>query len=137
MPMSAEFLDSDVILYLASADAAKADRAEELVSAAGVISVQVLNEVANVLRRKLAMSWQDTTRFLTNVQALLPAVQPLTLSTHEHALQLAERYSLSVYDGLIVAAALDAQCSVLWSEDMQDGLIVEGVLTIRNPFRDG
>jgi predicted nucleic acid-binding protein len=135
--MSAEFLDSNVILNLASADDAKADRAEELVSAGGMISVQVLNEVANVLRRKLAMSWQDTTRFLADLRALLPPVQPMTLATHERGLQLADRYSLSVYDGLIVAAAIEAQCSVLWSEDMQDGLVVERMLTITNPFSIG
>src|SRR5688572_21926357 len=69
--MSAEFLDSSVVLYLASADTAKANRAEELVGAGGLISVQVLNEVANVLRRKLAMSWQETKRFLADVQSLL------------------------------------------------------------------
>ena len=81
------------------------------------------------------MSWQETRRFLADVQVLLPTVQPLTLSTHELALQLADRYSLSIHDGLIVAAALEAKCSVLWSEDMQHGLVVERVLTIRNPFR--
>jgi predicted nucleic acid-binding protein len=135
--MSAEFLDSNVILYLASGDDVKANRAEELVGAGGVISVQVLNEVANVLRRKLAMSWQDTRRFLADVRALLPTVHPLSLSTHEHALELADRYGLSVYDGLIVASALEAQCSVLWSEDMQNGLVIEGVLRIKNPFHFG
>lgn len=135
--MSADFLDSNVILYLASAEDAKASRAEELVNDGGVISVQVLNEVANVLRRKLAMTWHDTRLFLADVRALLPTVQPLNLSTHEHALQLADRYSLSVSDGLIVAAAIEAQCSVLWSEDMQDGLVIERVLTIKNPFRVG
>jgi predicted nucleic acid-binding protein len=81
------------------------------------------------------MSWQDTRLFLPDVRALLPVVQPLTVSTHEHPLQLADRYSLSVFDGSIVAAALEAQCSVLWSEEMQDGLVVERGLTIKNPLR--
>ena len=135
MPANVEFLDSNVLLYLASADAIKASRAEELVAAGGVISVQVLNEVANVLRRKLSMSWSETSAFMSSIRALLTTVQPLTAATHDYGLWLAERYSLSVYDGLLVASALEGRCSVLWSEDMHDGLLVEKMLTIKNPFR--
>lgn len=131
--MSADpFIDSNVLVYLLSAGA-KADRAEEIIRQGGVISVQVLNEVANVERRKLKMAWPELGDFLQLVRALLP-VEPLTAQTHELGLAMAERYGLSVYDGQIVASALLAECTTLWSEDMQDGLVLDGRATVRNPF---
>lgn len=62
-------------------------------------------------------------------------VKAVTVQTHDKAMQLAERYGLSFYDSLVVSAALLSGCASLYSEDMQDGLLVEGQLTIRNPFR--
>jgi predicted nucleic acid-binding protein len=67
----------------------------------------------------------------------LTVVEPLGLDTHDEGLRIAARYQLSIYDGLIVGAALLADCKTLWSEDMQDGLRIDGRLTIRNPFREG
>jgi predicted nucleic acid-binding protein len=127
------FIDSNVLIYLASADAAKAAKAEAILLAGGVVSVQVLNEIANVARRKMGLSWPETRTMLQTVRALV-TVEPLTLSTHEDALDLAERYGFSTYDALIVAAGLVARCATLWSEDMQDGQVIDGRLTIRNPF---
>jgi predicted nucleic acid-binding protein len=127
------FIDTNVLLYLMSADLRKADRAEEIVRAGGVISVQVLNEVANVARRKLAMSWPQVHDFLSGVRALCEAL-PLSVQTHERGTGVAERYGLSVYDSMIVAAALLAGCETLYSEDMQDGLLIDKQLRVRNPF---
>ncbi len=132
--MAGSFIDTNVLAYLASGDAAKADRAEQVVAAGGRISVQVLNELANVARRKMGLSWAETHDFLGAVRAMLP-VEPLTLEAHEQGLALAERYGLSIYDAMIVAAALLAGCDLLWSEDMQHGLVIEGRLRIANPFR--
>lgn len=132
--MPGSFFDTNVLLYLASSDAAKADRAEEIISQGGVISVQVLNEIANVARRKMQMSWQETRTFLNTVRALL-TVHPITTDTHDAALRLAERYTLSVYDALIAAAALHAECATLWSEDLQHGMVIDQQLQIINPFR--
>ena len=138
------FFDTNVLLYLQSAGAAKADRAEELIAGGGVISVQVLNEFVAVATRKLAMSLAEIRDVLSVVRSLC-AVEPLTVATHELALDLAERFPLSFSDALIVAAASLADCAVLWSEDigersdavrrtaMQDGQTIRGV-TIRNPF---
>jgi predicted nucleic acid-binding protein len=131
--MSAEaFIDSNVLVYLLSAGD-KADRAEGTVYQGGLISVQVLNEVANVARKKLRLDWGELEDFLRLVRAVLP-VEPLTEQSHALGLSMAARYGLSVYDGQIVASALLAGCTTLWSEDMQDGLVVDGRLTIRNPF---
>jgi predicted nucleic acid-binding protein len=132
--MPASFFDTNVLVYIASADKAKADRAEAAVAAGGAISVQVLNELANVARRKMQMSWADTHAFLTMVRGLL-SVHPLTLETHETGLGLAERYGFSTYDAMIAAAALHAGCDTLWSEDMQHGMTLEEGLRIVNPFR--
>ena len=132
--MPGSFFDTDALLYVASDDPAKADRAERLIGAGGIISVQVLNEIANVARRKMGMSWTETRAFLSTMRGLLP-VQALTIDVHETGLVLAERYGLSVYDAMIAASALHADCDTLWSEDMQDGLVLEGRLRVINPFR--
>jgi predicted nucleic acid-binding protein len=132
--MPGSFVDTNVLLYLASADPVKADRAEAILADRGAISVQVLNEIANVGRRKMQMSWQETRTFLTTIRALV-TVHPLTTDTHETGLALAERYTLSIYDALIAAAALRAECDTLWSEDLQHGMVIGERLRVANPFR--
>ena len=131
--MPGNFLDSNVILYLASSQQAKADRAEELIATGGTISVQVLNEIANVSRRKMGMSWVETRDFLSTVRGLLK-VEPVTIEMHEAGIDLAERYGLSVYDAMIASAALLTECDTLFTEDLQDGLLVSGRLRVVNPF---
>ncbi|HYN60107.1 MAG TPA: PIN domain-containing protein [Rubrivivax sp.] len=128
-----DFFDTNVLLYLLSADTAKADRAEELLATGGTISIQVLNEFAAVASRKLPMSWIEIREVLAQIRAVC-AVEAMTLETHERALRIAERYGISIYDALIVSAALLANCKILHSEDMQDGQVIERQLTIRNPF---
>jgi predicted nucleic acid-binding protein len=134
MPVS--FFDTNVLVYLASGDAAKADRAEAIIAGGGSISVQVLNELANVARRKMQMSWDETHALLNTLRGLL-TVHPVTVETHEAGLRIAERYGLSIYDSMIAASALDAGCDTLWSEDMQHGMKLDEGLRIANPFRGG
>lgn len=130
--MSAEFADTNIVLYLLD-DGPKADRAEAILTRGPRISVQVLNEALVNCRRKAGLNWDETDAFLAGVRALCP-VEGLTLQTHDAGRALAARYGLSVYDAMIVASALLAGCTTLWSEDMQDGLLVEGQLRITNPF---
>lgn len=127
------FVDTNVLLYLISADAAKATLVEPLLAGRIIVSVQVLNEFANVARRKHALPWPVLTEVLTDILHFAE-VRPLTLDIHLRGRALAERYGFSVYDALIVAAALEADCDTLLSEDLQHGQRVEKVLTIRNPF---
>ena len=134
MSAGEDFFDTHVLLYLLSADAAKADRAEELLAGGGMVSVQVLNEFASVASRKLRMPWTEIREVLAQVRAVC-VVEPMNLETHDAALRVAERYGLSICDALIVAAALQAGCKTLQSEDMQDGQLIDRKLTIRNPFR--
>ena len=133
--MTGSFIDTNVLVYLASGDRTKADRAETLIAGGGVtISVQVLNELANVARRKMRLSWPETHEFLSMIRALLPA-HPLTVEVHETGLDLAERYGLTIVDAMIAASALHADCERLWSEDMQDGMTLENTLRIVDPCR--
>lgn len=132
---SGGFLDSNLLLYLLSADDGKADQVEAQLKGKPVISVQVLNEVTSVCRRKLKLNWSEIESFLTLVQAFCN-VQPVTLEVHELGRRLAERYQLSFYDACIAAAAMGAGCSFLYTEDLHDGLMLDERLLVRNPFRN-
>lgn len=96
--------------------------------------MQVLNELANVARRTMQLSWPDTHALLEILRGLL-TVHPVTVEIHETGLGLAERYGFSIYDGMIAASALHAGCDTLWSEDMQHGMALREGLRILDPFR--
>jgi predicted nucleic acid-binding protein len=126
------FFDTNLLLYLLSDEAAKAQKAEELLASGGVISVQVLNEFASVAIRKLAMTVAGTRDVLATIRAVC-RVRPVDVETHELALDLVERYQFSLYSSLILAAAARAGCAVLYTEDLQHGQQV-GRLLVQNPF---
>lgn len=132
--MPGNFYDTNILLHLASGDATKAAAAERAVDLGGAISVQVLNEFVHFARRKMGFSWEDMHSFLTTIRALLTVV-PLTIQIHDKGLQLAERYNFSIYDAMIVAAALSSDCDTLFSEDLQEGMQIEG-LSIVNPLQN-
>ena len=140
--MSGEFIDSNVFVYLFDeTDDRKRDTAERIVDSAlqnhnASISFQVVQETLNVLTRKLPtpMTAEGAKRFMEQVLAPLWRVSPSS-ALYNRALDIQDRYRYGFYDSLIVAAALDAGCSRLYSEDLQDGHRIEG-LTIENPFRD-
>jgi predicted nucleic acid-binding protein len=132
--MPGSFFDTDVLLGIASGEPGRADRVEELIDRGGSVSVQVLNEIAHVARRKMGMSWPDARCFISAIRRLLK-VQALTTDLHEDGMILAERHGLSVYDAMIAAAALHAGCDTLWSEDMRHGMVIDGQLRVINPFR--
>lgn len=135
MPAADAFFDTNVLLYLLSDDVAKADRAEALLAAGGFISVQVLNEFASVAIGRKAVSFADLREILSTIREIC-TVSALDVDTHELGLEVAERYRFSIYDSLIVASALRAGCSMLYSEDFQHGQTIDQ-LTIRNPFAHG
>ncbi|MDR1228345.1 MAG: PIN domain-containing protein [Azoarcus sp.] len=127
------FADSNVPLYIVSDDKKKAAMAEAIVRAHAFVSVQVLNEIANVLHLKRKFPWGKIEPFLRLIRSLCP-VEPLTVESHEIARRIADRYKLQFYDSLIAASALRAGCDTLYSEDMQHGLLLEGQLRIVDPF---
>ena len=126
------FFDSNILIYAYSMHAKRA-RAVSLIADGGVISAQVLNEFTNVLRNKQKQEWPIIERALASVRLRFLEIVPLTADTHAAALALARDQGLSFYDALIVAAAIEAGCDTLWSDDMQDVRVIGG-LTIRNPF---
>lgn len=134
MSAAERFFDTNILLYLLSADEAKADRAEKELGAGGIVSVQVLNEFASVASRKLNMSIAEIREALASIRGVCKLV-PISEQTHDLGLQVAERYGLSVYAAMIVASALLAGCKTLLSEDMQDGQTLDGRLEVRNPLR--
>ena len=134
MKAAERFFDTNVLLYLLSADQDKADRAEAALTAGGSVSVQVLNEFASVASRKLGMPIPEIREALAAIRAVC-RVEPVSEDTHDLGLKVAERYGLSVYDSMIVASTLLAGCKSLLTEDLQDGQTFHGRLKVRNPFR--
>jgi predicted nucleic acid-binding protein len=128
------FFDTNVLIYAVAQDDPRSTQAEQILSSGGVLSVQVLNEFVSVARRKILMSWSDVIEALDAFRILCPSPLPITMELHEAALKIAEKHGYNIYDALVVAAALEAGCATLYSEDFQDGQTIEGQLTIRNPF---
>ncbi len=126
------FFDTNILVYTATSDAKK-QRAADCLNRGGVVSVQVLNEFVHVARRKLRHDWPQIELALGLFHASLDEVVPVTLNTHASAVSLARVHNLSFYDALIIAAAIEAGCDTLFSEDMQHGRSIGG-LSIVNPF---
>jgi predicted nucleic acid-binding protein len=131
---SDEFLDTNILVYAFSRDP-RAEVAEKLLAKGCVISVQGLNEFINVAKRKLGMRWPEVRQALASIRTLCPTILTVDVETHVDAVAHAERYGLGIFDALMIAAAVKAGCKTLWSEDMQDGMVIKGVLRIANPFK--
>ena len=127
------FFDTNILIYAFREEDPRCEVARILLATGGVISVQVLNELVAVLRRKLNLSWEQVGEAIGAARVLCPTIVSLTTETHESALKIAVRYGYRIYDSLIIAAAQDAKCKTLYSEDMNDGQVIEN-LTICNPF---
>lgn len=129
------FLDTNVLIYAFAKDDPRADAAEELLGRGSVVGVQNLNEFVAAAGRKLAMPSPEILQALHAIRSLCPAPVPVTVKVHDRALQIVGTHGYHIYDALVIAAALEASCSTLYSEDMHDGQMIGG-LTIRNPFRE-
>ncbi|MBV9227503.1 MAG: PIN domain-containing protein, partial [Acidobacteriaceae bacterium] len=126
------FFDTGVLVYAVAAGDWRIEIARALLAQRGVLSVQVLNEFVVIARRKYQMSWKEIREALADFGTLCSQIAPTAVKTHETALRIAEQHGYRFYDSLIIAAALETGCHTLYSEDMQDGQIIDG-LTIRNP----
>jgi predicted nucleic acid-binding protein len=133
MSAADSFFDTSVLLYLLSTDLVKADRVEQLLEKRGTISVQVLNEFAAVALRKMKMPLSEVREILDTMRAVCK-VEPVTLATHDQGLSINERYGFSLYDSMLVSAALLANVKVLYSEDLQHSQMIDSRLRILNPF---
>ncbi|MGH9504145.1 MAG: PIN domain-containing protein [Terriglobales bacterium] len=130
-----EFLDTNVLVYAVAKNDPRTSAAEALLAQGGMVSLQSLNEFVSVARRKLGMPWKEVNEVLDLICVLCPDPVPISLDTHRLALTIAEKYGYNIYDALIASAAVESGCKTLYSEDLQDGQIINRQLTIRNPFR--
>jgi predicted nucleic acid-binding protein len=133
MPADA-FFDTNVLIYSVAENDPRSETAEALLAVGGIVSVQVLNEFVATARRKLGMSWEEVIEALAAIRTLCPSPVAIALDTHDAALRIAQKYGFHIYDALVVASALEANCETLYTEDLQDGQLIENRLTIRNPF---
>ena len=129
-----DFFDTNVLIYAVGKNDPRASRAEALLAGGGIVSIQSLNEFVSVARRKLGLPWKEVKEMLDIICVLCPDPVPISLDTHRGAVAIAEKYGYGIYDSLIASAALEAGCKTLYSEDLQDGQIINRQLTIRNPF---
>ncbi len=128
------FLDTNILLYAIDKDDSRCLPATRTVSQGGVISVQVLNEFAAVARRKFRFTWPAIEAALARFRRLFLHPVAIDVDTHDRAVQIAARDGTGLFDSLLLASALEAGCRVFLSEDLQHGRVIEGRLTIRNPF---
>lgn len=127
------FLDTNVLVYAFSLNDSRKKVAERLIVEGCTIGIQTLNEFVNVERNKLKVSWSGILDWLRIIEKLCPPPIPLTAAIHSRGLQIAQASGYHIYDSLMLAAALEASCTVFYSEDMHDGQAIDR-LTIRNPF---
>jgi predicted nucleic acid-binding protein len=127
------FFDTNILVYAFSDRDPRQDVALDLLLGGGSVGVQTLNEFVNVITGKLKMPWPDAMVRLETIQKLCQPAIPLTLSVHRRGLDIAQARGYHLYDSLMLAAALEASCTIFYSEDMHDGQAIES-LTIRNPF---
>jgi predicted nucleic acid-binding protein len=132
--MPGEFLDTNVLVYAFTTNA-RAAAAQALLGRGCTTGVQALNEFTNVVRRKLGMSWAEVHDALSAIRSVCRVIVPVDIEIHADALRIAERHGYSIFDALMVAAAIRADCKTLFSEDMQDGVTIDGRLRIVNRFR--
>jgi predicted nucleic acid-binding protein len=132
--MPGEFIDTNIVIYSLSQDDKKQDKALALLVNKPVISIQVLNETANIMRRKLGFDVSVIRVVINRISQECGSLQPINLTTINKALNIFERYEFSYYDSLIIAAALQADCTALYSEDMHHGQSIDNQLIIINPF---
>ena len=133
MPTAKCFADTNVAIYAVDADVAKREKALAILATRPVISTQVVNEYLNVLLTKRKLGRADANELARALMATCD-VAAVTPDITELAMNIGERYQISHWDTRIVAAALAAGCDTLYSEDLQDGQVFEGQLTVKNPF---
>ena len=129
------FVDTNILIYAFTSDEPdKQNKTLEFINnCQPVISTQVLKEFSNVLLKKGNVSHETLKETIGDIIEISNVVNE-DLALILHSIDIHERYKLSFYDSLIIAAAVHSQCQVLLSEDMQDGQIIEGRLKIVSPF---
>ncbi len=131
---NAPFLDTNIFIY-AFTDDQRTAKAQALLSKPYSTSVQAFNEFAHVMRRKSRRDWSEIRTALTTIRRMSERVVVLDLALNNRAFELIAKYNLAFFDALMVAAALEAESRLFVSEDLHHGLVIDGGLTVINPFR--
>ncbi|WP_353720551.1 PIN domain-containing protein [Dyadobacter sp. 676] len=134
MTLTNAFPDSNIIIYLIDTHLEKSEIAEKLVGRGSHINAQLLVEIGNVCKRKLGWDKQQVSELWYELMTDC-LMTDITETTIAEAIYLTEKYDFQFFDAIIVSGALEAGCNILYSEDMHHQLVVEGRLTIVNPFR--
>ena len=127
------FFDTNTLLYLFSSDTNKADWISKNVQKSNVISVQVLNEFTSASLKKIKISTKELDEFLGLFLEIF-TIKPLDVETFNSGLRISRRYGYHQYDSMIIAAAIQAGCQRLYSEDLQHKQVIDKKLQIVNPF---
>jgi predicted nucleic acid-binding protein len=127
-------LDTNVAIYAFSNSDIKAMAARTVIERADFISVQLLNEFANAVRRKQGRPWSEVCPAIDRLRLAVPKILPLDETVHLEALRLVQRYQLGFYDALMLASALLGGARTFYSEDMQHGMSIDETLRVVNPF---
>ncbi|KOR29244.1 nucleic-acid-binding protein [Achromatium sp. WMS3] len=133
--MSSRFIDTNVVIYTFAQDEIKQNIAIDLLATRPVSLVQVLSETANIMKKKLGFDNSSIRSIVARIASECATILPISLATLQYGLELSDRYGFSHFDNLIVASALEAGCTELYSEDMHHRLVVDKRLTIINPFQ--
>lgn len=128
-----KFLDTNVLIYAVATDE-RAEAARALVADGGVIAVQSLNEFTDVSRRKLKKDWAEIDADIEAFLLTCSLFEPVTGQLQAKGRTIAEQHRLRIFDAMLVAIALEAGCETFVSEDLHQGMVFEGRLTVSNPF---
>ncbi|HYD05136.1 MAG TPA: PIN domain-containing protein [Reyranella sp.] len=130
-------LDTNIAVYAFTDVAEKGLTSRLVLERSQFISVQVLNEFANVAHRKHGRAWPEIRAASERLRRAVPKILPLDESIHADGLRIAEEHRLSLYDSLLLASALSGGARTFYSEDMQHGMTIYETLRIVNPFVPG
>lgn len=135
---SVAFIDTNIWLYafLDSGEAKKSSRAKQILKQTEpILSVQVINEICVNLIKKADFTEEQISQLVEALYEKYPIVE-MDEGILLDASQLRREYALSFWDSMVVACALAANANILYSEDMQDGLVIRETLEIKNPLTD-
>ncbi|HRM34855.1 MAG TPA: PIN domain-containing protein [Aliarcobacter cryaerophilus] len=129
------FIDTNILLYAYSTERNKQEIAQSIINTNNniYISKQVINETINILIKKFKLNIKDIINVVKELEKEF-IILDFDIQTQLNALKLKQNYNLQFYDALIVSTALKNSCTILYSEDMQDKLVIEKKLKIINPF---
>jgi len=130
------FIDTNILIYAYSAT--ELDKRKISLAILGsyniVISIQVINEFIWIMNRKFNINYTQLGILVDKFWNKFKVSQ-ITKFSIEKALEIAQNYKYSYWDSLIIACALENECSILFTEDMHDGQLIEGILKIKNPYK--